>query len=150
MRLRVEHGAIVGELRERIGGVLEGVAGEGAERLDFAGGGEPAAHRGAGVAAPVFHANDGMERPQQEGFEQAHHHVVAGVEALHQVVQAGKAARGRGASGVEGLAQADQQGRMETLLLQADENFGEERELVSGALHGAHNGSDGFPGAVEK
>jgi hypothetical protein len=94
-----------GELREGIVRMVESVAGEGAEGLDLARGGEPAAHRRSRTAPPVFHARGGVHGPQDERLEYADRHVIARIETFHQLVQAGDVLRRRLAAGIERLPQ---------------------------------------------
>ena len=83
-----EQGAGFGELRERIGGVLEGMARKGAERFDFAHGRDPAAHGAAGVPAPVLGPDGVVRSPQDEGLQHADENVIARIDVLDDPPQA--------------------------------------------------------------
>ena len=91
-----------------------------------------------------------MRRPQDEGLEHAHEDVVARIEVLHQALEAGQAARGRFAFGVERGAQAGQQRAGELFALHADQHFGEQAEFVRGLLHGGDGHAHLAVVAVEK
>ena len=91
------------EFRERVGRMLEGVAGQRAQRLDFAGGGQPAPHRRARVRPPVFHLKRQVRRPEDEQLQHAHQHVVARIQVLHQPLQARQVPRGRLALGIRAM-----------------------------------------------
>jgi len=76
--------------------------------------------------------------------------VVAGIEQLHQPVEAPDAPGGRRAFGVEGGAQRGQQRRLETLAFQPQQHLGKQSQLVSGLFRRRHHGFDPLVHAIQK
>ena len=95
---------------EGVGGMLEGVAGKGTERFDFAHGGEPAADGAARSRRQASTAKASWGGPEDDGFCDADEDVVGGIQVVGEAAEAGHALRGRTAGGVQRLAERGEQG----------------------------------------
>jgi len=122
LRLRAMAG--IGEFGKRIGGVFEGMAGERAEGFDFA---TAASQRR--TAGRIRGANSPPRMPgawsTARWLGDAHQEVVARIQVLDDPGELCHAPRGR-LRHVQGLAQGGQEGRAETLALEANQRRGEQ------------------------
>ena len=134
---RFHRGGAFHELGKGVVRMVERVAGKRAERLDFARGRQPTTHRRPAAAPPAFHSRRGVHGPQDEWLEHPYRHVIARIQAFHQLIQARDVPRRRLAIGVERLPEFCQQARWELLPLQPHQHFGEQPQFVGGLLHGS-------------
>ena len=130
--------------------MLEGVAGQRAQRFDFAHRGEPAPNRRARFAPPILHCECQVGGPEQERLGHAHHDVVARIQVLDQPAEPGHAPGRRTAGRVERLPQCGQQGRVKALVFQPDQRLREQPQFVRRFFHRRDHGSRFLPETIKK
>ncbi len=132
------------DLGKRVGGVLVGVGGQGAQRLELTDRRQPARDGRTGARPPALDRIGNMQAPVQEKGERGEELIAPRVEQFEQVAKLGNAFRGsrRVRSGREdGLQFHEPRGR-ERRLFQPGQHVGQQRQVARPLLHLGQHGLD--------
>src|SRR5687767_10410429 len=117
-RLRIKEWRPIDNFGKRIRGVLECMACQRADRLDFSSRCQPAPDRRSCVTAPVFDEQRQMRRPQKTQLGNPYDDVVARLDAVDQPLEIRETLGRRLAVGQQRLLQAYEVGGSKVLFFQ--------------------------------